>query len=610
MRKTNPIIWASALALLSAAAGCSDEQSGPAPEASVRISAVIEDPQPESRTCIDGATATTGSFVGMLWTPGDKIGAFGDYDSNVPFTNEATENARKTSFSGTPSGMIRYAYHPWSAANDGRDPSSLAGVLPAEQKLTPDHRIEADYKYGVVANGELGTDVRFNHLLSLVRLTVDGRGTALSTERVESVELSAERDGQPVGLAGDFTFSAIDGSLTTGDLTPGLKAVWTDPVGLNQESVGFISMFPNLLRGDRLTVKISTAMQTATFTATLAKDFRAGYVYNFPLTLKAYEGKPEFGLVYEPVQNALSGTFTAATYNVDGLPAIINSDGPGKDGTKLLGEKIASDAVWDFFGVSENFDYNDNLWGAISGVYDQGTYRKATLGLGTADTDGLNFFWRKEGITVSNETFVEYNEKAGGLTDGANTSIKKGFRYYLVTMADGVQFDVYITHMNTYSDKSTSHINAQHSQLEQLRDYVMENLSKNKRPAIVMGDTNMRYTRHRIEELLVDRINADSRFTFNDPWVDFQWDGKYPAYPSNSLMVSDATGTSDTDIICPSTQQGEVVDKIWYVNTSESDVVLKAESYLRDTSYVKADGKTPLADHYPIVVRFSYIGKK
>ena len=65
-------------------------------------------------------------------------------------------------------------------------------------------------------------------------------------------------------------------------------------------------------------------------------------------------------------------------------------------------------------------------------------------------------------------------------------------------------------------------------------------------------------------------------------------------------MVSDATGTSSSDIICANTQQGEVVDKIIYINTPTSDVQIKANSYLRDMNF------SGLADHMPIVVEFAW----
>jgi hypothetical protein len=84
--------------------------------------------------------------------------------------------------------------------------------------------------------------------------------------------------------------------------------------------------------------------------------------------------------------------------------------------------------------------------------------------------------------------------------------------------------------------------------------------------------------------------------------VDYQWDGAYPTYPSKSLMVSDATDTNtDTDIICSTTQNGEVVDKVIYINYAGIDTQIKAENYLRDMDY------SGLSDHMPIVVDFTYV---
>ena len=168
-----------------------------------------------------------------------------------------------------------------------------------------------------------------------------------------------------------------------------------------------------------------------------------------------------------------------------------------------------------------------------------------------------------------------------------------------MTLADGTQIDVLITHMNTYSSSGSGHINAQHAQLKQMAQYV-NSIRGNKRPIIIMGDTNCRYTRHDFQTYFWGVLNSD--LVAKDPWVEYQWDGVYPTYPSKSLMVSDATGTnSSTDIICENTQKGEVVDKVIYINNPDAPVQIKANSYLRDY-----DGYKGLADHMPIVVEFSY----
>ena len=191
---------------------------------------------------------------------------------------------------------------------------------------------------------------------------------------------------------------------------------------------------------------------------------------------------------------------------------------------------------------------------------------------------------------------MKFTSSAGGITSGANTCIYKGFRHYVVTLADGTEIDVIITHMNTYSSSGTSHINAQHAQLKQIAQYI-NSIRGNNRPIIFMGDTNCRYTRHDFQTYFWGVLDSD--LEVHDPWVDYMWDGVYPTYPSNSLVVEDATGTSSSDIIC-SSQKGEVVDKIIYINNPDAAVQISANGYLRDSAY------QGLADHWPIVVEFTY----
>ena len=306
------------------------------------------------------------------------------------------------------------------------------------------------------------------------------------------------------------------------------------------------------------------------------------------------------------VPTVITGQFTCATYNVDGLPnkisfVSINSDGPGESGTKNISAKIAQQN-WDFVGFSEDFAYHSSLISSL-GTYQWGKHRGSISSSAlykTIDTDGLEFAARKTTCSWSEENITAFSSSYGGLTSGANTCIKKGFRHYPVTVAEGVVVDVIITHMNTYSSSGSGHINAQHAQLKQIAQYINELVAKNNRPVILMGDTNCRYTRHDFQTYFWSVLN--SNLTYADPWVEFQWNGVYPTYPSKSLMVSDATGTnSSTDIICANTQQGEVVDKIIYINTPTSDVQIKALNYLRDY-----DNFNGLGDHMPIVSTFKF----
>ena len=303
------------------------------------------------------------------------------------------------------------------------------------------------------------------------------------------------------------------------------------------------------------------------------------------------------------------GTFTAASYNVDGLPSLINSDGPGSNGTTTLGNRINGEN-WDIVTFQENFEYRSNLYDAITN-YTIGTdrggldYGSAIFG-GVSETDGLGFATRTATTSFANETIVEFNDKYGGLTDGANTCIKKGFRYYLVTLPGGAQIDVYVTHMNSGSKEG--HINARASQFQQLANYIVANMST--RPTLVLGDFNARYTRDDYTTNFFSILGeAGLMDFFSDAWVELvdKYDingnllyaaGEYPDYPSDSLVVTEKYEGAEGDIEC-TTQGGEVVDKILYINNPNSDVAIFANSFERDMDYTEAD-------HAPVVSEFTY----
>lgn len=293
----------------------------------------------------------------------------------------------------------------------------------------------------------------------------------------------------------------------------------------------------------------------------------------------------------------ITGTFTCATYNVDGLPEKVlifdlNDDGPGSDGTEEISKKIATSG-WDIVTFQENFTYNSELTSEMSSYYTFGTHRSFSLlsALGTADTDGLGFATLNETCSFSGESWEAFNDAYGGLTDGANTSLKKGIRHYVVTMKDGVQIDLLVTHMNSGSD--SGHISARASQLAQIAAYINE-ISANNRPIIFMGDTNCRYTRDDMFGCLLNLLNEN--LTYADPWVEYSWDGVYPTLGSASLMVPSKDSSSTL-----TEQTGEVVDKIIYFNNPEADTQIVANYYLNDTSFAG------MADHNPVVAEFTYV---
>ena len=582
---------------------------------------------------VEGADA-----VGIVWTDGDEIGVFdasGTVQKRYAKMGQGTAAIAAFDASGTAAfDRPVYAYYPYNAANNSNDMRSLTGTLPATQNMDSG-TLQGDYKYGsaITQTDDGGWEFEFKHIFSLARITIDATGTPLQGETLKSFTLSISRGDADVPIAGDFTFSAEDGSWTqTGEGQSSITLEWnTSAPALDQTQTCYMSLFPLVRTGDLFTITVTTENHRAEFTATSLANFAAEEIYNFPVTLNKYESLK----VVDNEGTAVQGRFTCAALNVDGLPSLINSGGPGSDGTATIG-RIMNDLGYDFIAVSEDFAYHDELAGAMTN-YNAGKYRGTVWNAaGKNDTDGLGFFWKKEGITATGETIVEFNESYGGLTDGANELIAKGFRHYVVTVASGVEVDVYITHMNTFGDGGNTeddpHVHAQLSQLRQLRDYVVEQAKTNNRPAIIMGDTNMRYTRHQIVDNLITPVESEG-LQIADPWIELHRGGVYPEWNTPSLMIRSKFGGGNVDILCADDQRGEVVDKMWYINMPDAPIQLKAiscmnevEHFTRSTEQASYSGVTTedangniltgqdvditknigYADHFPVVASFEY----
>lgn len=582
---------------------------------------------------VDGTNA-----VGIVWTDGDEIGVFdasGTSQKRYAKVGQGTAATASFAASGTTAFTDPvYAYYPYDDANSSKDIHSLVGTLPSTQNMD-NGALHGDYKIGraTTPTSDGGYEFVFKHLFSMARITIDATDTPLNGETLKSLTMSVSRGEAGVPVAGNFTFNAEDASWTqTDEGISSITLTWdkTSP-SLKQAFTCYMSLFPLVRSGDLFTITVSTENYKAEFTAASLANFAAEQIYNFPVTLSNYESLK----VVDNEGTAVQGRFTCAALNVDGLPSFINSGGPGSDGTATIG-RIMNDLGYDFIAVSEDFAYHDELAGAMTN-YNAGKYRGTVWNAaGKNDTDGLGFFWKKEGITATGETIVEFNESYGGLTDGANELIAKGFRHYVVTVANGVEVDVYITHMNTFGDGGNTeddpHVHAQLSQLRQLRDYVVEQAKTNNRPAIIMGDTNMRYTRHQIVDNLITPVESEG-LQIADPWIELHRGGVYPEWNTPSLMIRSKFGGGNVDILCADDQRGEVVDKMWYINVPEAAIQLKATSCMNEVehfaksteqvsfsgitvedangnilpdqnvSYTKVNG---YADHFPVVVSFEY----
>lgn len=590
-----------------------------------------------TRTAVGDAVDGTNS-VGIVWTDGDEVGVFDESGTSQKRYAKVGQGAAATaSFAASGTTAFTdpvYAYYPYDDANSSKDIHSLVGTLPSTQNMD-DGALHGDYKIGraTTQTSDGGYEFVFKHLFSMARITVDAADTPLKGEKLKSLTMKVTRGDTNVPVAGNFTFNAEDGSWAqTDEGDSSITLTWsTSSPSLEQAFTCYMSLFPLVRSGDLFTITVSTENYKAEFTANSLTNFSPEQIYNFPVVLDKYETIK----VYDQEGNAVQGKFICAALNVDGLPSLINSGGPGSDGTKSIGN-IMNSLGYDFIAVSEDFEYHDELAGGMTN-YNIGTYRGTVSNpFGKNDTDGLGFFWKKDGITATGETIVPFDEAYGGLTGGANELIAKGFRHYVVTVAQGVTIDVYITHMNTFGDGGNTEddpwVHAQLSQLRQLRDYVVAKAKENKRPAIIMGDTNMRYTRHQIVDNLIDPVTSEG-LQIADPWIEIQRGGVYPTWNTSSLMIRSKFGGGNTDILCADDQRGEVVDKMWYINVPSAAIQLKATSCMndvehfakssetvsysgvtvedangnilpnQDVSYTKVNG---YADHFPVVVSFEY----
>ena len=635
---------------LSVIAACNEEE---AVTESGEVKAIVGAAQ--APQMVNGVNATRSVVVEnndafeLYWAAGEAIGVYGSSIKNTKYTSTNKSNAQSVTFSGgslfkTP----KYAYYPYSSSNSSNAQTAVKGSLAQVQSWNASApTLAGDYKVGTYKSRSWSTTTfTFSNVMTYVKMAVNATGTVLEGDKLQSVTMTAKSSaGAARQLWGAYTVdltksstSALTWNASESNLnTATLEWANTPALAADASVTGYMVAAPFVKSGDVINFVVETDNHKASFSVTSGVDYAANLHVNYALALAEMSDVVYMNANGEvidgdntgddntgddntggsgidtpttpetPVEpEKITGEFTCATYNVDGLPqkisfVSINSDGPGASGTTNISNKIAAQN-WDFVGFSEDFAYHSNLTSAL-GAYQWGSYRGSISSSAlykTIDTDGLEFAARKATCSWSNEKITAFTSSYGGLTSGANTCIKKGFRHYPVTVADGVVVDVIITHMNTYSSSGSSHLNAQHAQLKQIAQYINNLIATNNRPVILMGDTNCRYTRHDFKTYFWDVLS--SGLTYADPWVEFQWNGVYPTYPSKSLMVSDATGTnSSTDIICENTQKGEVVDKVIYINNPNAPVQIKAESYLRDY-----DNFNGLADHMPIVVKFSF----
>ena len=524
-----------------------------------------------------------------------------------------------------------------------------AGMLPAdvsaaggqsvgsgEYSLIVDNDCAGAVRYGVTIGGaEYEIEVAGYDTYEFTGIAAGTEYTVVWKEGTETKFDYTEPENRTVSGSVEASYTDAEGNMYTADEVSG---TWTDSVGLQHETASLYA------EATRLTFTRQSRSEwfvtyywykcdqdgTETSEATSAPGARTNLENAYSgQTVEFYNGDTYTAVVYTPVTAVTSqtvsfqgtavpaetteGNFTVATFNVDGMPKQIkivgvdydlNPDGPGAEGSLAISRGMA-ERDWDLIATSENFNFMTELMSEMRG-YEHTTLRDSIatefslIGLNFPfDTDGLSLLY-KDYINVENEQIVSWNTHYStdivGIPagNGADGMIDKGYRTYQAEFAPGIVVDVYILHMDADSDAED--IAAREAQMTQLADAIKA--SDNGNPIIVMGDTNCRYTRENLETLFIDSINADERFTIQDTWIEKVRNGIYPVNGSSDLVASDKGGTYPYP-------DAEIVDKVFYINNTESDVQLTAQSYTVATDFVDEAGNA-LADHWPVVVEFKY----
>ena len=249
----------------------------------------------QTRTCVDNSSPD--DVAGILWSPKDIIGVYGDKGTkNAMFESANTGNVAEAEFNGTMAAgeYPIYAYYPYSASNAAADVTALKGDLKLTQTFDmTTGKLEGDYKVGTPTfkTYEGRYEFEFEHLFSLLKFDINATGTALEGDALESIILTLP-EGRRLG--GKFTFDATSKAVTWTDDVTGTNVLtmnWSDTPALasGKSYTGYITCAPEIRTGDEIKITILTQKFKAEFTRTALVDFAANTSYTFPLSLENYK---------------------------------------------------------------------------------------------------------------------------------------------------------------------------------------------------------------------------------------------------------------------------------------------------------------------------------
>ena len=309
---TGKIFDRAALALLSIIAGamlasCADiaENEPEITLKDVTITAVIDDGEVETRTCID-PTQYKDNVTGLMWSPNDSIGVFSESGTeNARFVSNSDANEKNAVFAGKMSSVPEYAYFPYTTENDGLSPTALKGSVGNVQKYDIVGKVLSDdWKYGSRKSdnsSEEGYRFSMKQLFSMGKLTFSADGSDFAGQNLHSVRMQVvAADGSVRRINGHFTFDATAGSYTmTGNAQDGTDNVITlEMEGSPELTEGrsytaYITLIPDVKKDDILVLTFNLSDYLVQFKVKFQRDLQQGFIYDFPMSFTSLAEKME-----------------------------------------------------------------------------------------------------------------------------------------------------------------------------------------------------------------------------------------------------------------------------------------------------------------------------
>ena len=300
-----------ALALLSLIAGammasCADIAENEIIGRDTFITAVIDDGEAETRTCIDPTVYRDG-VTGLLWSPNDSIGVFSESGTeNARFVSNSDANVKNAVFAGTMSSVPEYAYFPYTTENDGLRPTELKGSVGSLQKYDIVGKVLSyDWKYGSRKSdnsSDEGYRFTMKQLFSMGKLSFSADGSDFAGQNLHSVRMQVvAADGSVRRINGQFTFDATTGSytMTGGDAQDGTDNVITlemegsPALSAGRSYTAYITLIPDVKEGDILVLTFNLSDYSVEFKVKFQRDLQQGFIYDFPMSFTSLAAKME-----------------------------------------------------------------------------------------------------------------------------------------------------------------------------------------------------------------------------------------------------------------------------------------------------------------------------